>query len=135
MTGEVQTLMPLAARVASATGWDNATRAIMLAGKALPLLPPEMRDPQAYVSGCESDVWVATIELNGQDTIAGWSPSKIIRGVLSIILEKANALDASARASFDFDHYLTLCGLDRYLSQSRGNGVKKVIDRLRLLNT
>ena len=135
MTDEAQLLLPLAARVAAASGWDNATRAIMLAGKALPELPPEMRDPQTYISGCESDVWVAVIELDGRKVIAGWSPSKIIRGVLSIILEKANALDPSARAVFDFDRYLTLCGLNRYLSQSRGNGMKTVINRLPTLQS
>ena len=127
---QVQSLMPHAARVASASGWDNATRAIMLAGKSLPLLPAEMRNASAYVNGCESDVWVATIYQDGQEIIAGWSPSKIIRGVLSIILEKANTLSPSERTAFDFHHYLSQCGLDRYLSQSRGNGMKKVIDKL-----
>lgn len=135
MTNEPKNLMPLAASVASASGWDNATRAIMLAGKALPELPPELRAPQTYVSGCESDVWVAVIELNGRKVIAGWSPSKIIRGVLSIILEKANTLDPPARGAFDFDRYLTLCGLNRYLSQSRANGMKTVINRLPTLQS
>lgn len=122
--------MPLADSVASAKGWDNATRAIMLAGKSLPLLPEPMRQPDAYVPGCESDVWIASTVQDGKKVMAGWSPSKIIRGVLAIILEKANSLSLSERSTFDFNDYLSRCELDRYLSQSRGNGVRKVIEKL-----
>ncbi len=122
--------MPLADSVASAKGWDNATRAIMLAGKSLPLLPETMRQPDAYVPGCESDVWIASTVQDGKEVMAGWSPSKIIRGVLAIILEKANNLSLSERSTFDFNDYLARCDLDRYLSQSRGNGVRTVIEKL-----
>jgi cysteine desulfuration protein SufE len=60
-----------------------------------------------------------------------YSPSKVIRGVLAVLLEKANTLSKAQRGNFDFEGYLSRCQLERYLSQSRGNGIKSVITKLK----
>lgn len=136
-TASSQDALPLASSVANAKGWDGATRAIMLAGKQLPLLPASMRQDDTQVPGCASPVWLARISAESvtakthTDTmIAAYSPSKIIRGVLAVLLEKANALSSAERASFDFQQYLTDNQLERHLSQSRSNGIAGVLRRL-----
>jgi cysteine desulfuration protein SufE len=128
-------LLPLGQSVATAKGWDGATRAIMLAGKKLVALPESARTEDALVPGCESKVWVAC--LYSQDTselvIAAYSPSKIIRGVLAVLLEKANSLSDEQRKAYDFEQYMNACNLQRHLSQSRGNGILSVLRRLNTL--
>lgn len=123
-------LLPLAASVASARGWDEVTRALMLASRHLPVLDEELRTPEHAIEGCESDVWLARLSEQGESRFAAFSPSKIIRGVLSILLEQANSLPGVDVAVFDFAAYLEQLGLSRHLSQSRGNGIRHVIARL-----
>ena len=53
--------LPIAQSVASAKGWDGATRAMMLAAKQLPILPEALRTAQHYVPGCDSDVWLGEV--------------------------------------------------------------------------
>ncbi|AJP43690.1 segregation protein B [Alteromonas australica] len=134
--------LPIAQSVASAKGWDGATRAMMLAAKQLPILPEALRTAQHYVPGCDSDVWLGEVasdasasmqeetHTNIPTTLAAYSPSKIIRGVLAVLLEKANQLTAEQRRAFDFHQYLRENNLERHLSQSRANGINAVLARL-----
>ncbi|WP_412722344.1 SufE family protein [Alteromonas sp. D210916BOD_24] len=126
---DIDELMPIASTVSQAKGWDAFTRALMLAGKDLDLLDVSLRTAQNAVEGCESPVWVSYC--SSEQQLKAYSPSKIIRGVLAVLLEKANSLTPTQRAGFDFDTYLKRCQLERYLSQSRGNGIKAVINTLR----
>ena len=130
MTKEI-TLLPLAQSLANSAGWDGFTRTLMLEGKGLDGLPEAARTQDAAVEGCESPVWVAYSEES--HCIKAYSPSKVIRGVLAVLLEKANSLPPLARTTFDFEEYLQQCQLERYLSQSRGNGIRFVIQKLKAI--
>lgn len=124
-----ETLLPLASSLAASKGWDDFTRTLMLAGKSLTPLPLDERTPDTAVEGCESPVWLSYSAERG--SLMAYSPSKVIRGVLAVLLEKANTLSKAQRGNFDFEGYLSRCQLERYLSQSRGNGIKSVITKLK----
>ena len=126
-------ILPLGQSIVSAQGWDGATRAIMLAGKHLPVLPESSRSSRTLVPGCESQVWLALDTNTDKTMVRAYSPSKIIRGVLAVLLEKANSVPSNQRAEIDFHQYLAACQLERHLSQSRANGIAGVIDRLKTL--
>ena len=96
----LETLLPLASSLANAKGWDDFTRTLMLAGKSLVPLPAEKRLAETEVEGCESPVWLATSDEQG--SLMAYSPSKVIRGVLAVLLEKANELTPQQRSEFDF---------------------------------
>lgn len=117
----------LGEKIKAAKGWDSAMRELMLASKALPVLPLEQRTDENKVSGCQSQVWLLFDEQ--QTRFLAWSDAKIIRGVLAVLLEKANGhsirLDESAYVG-----YMHELGLHRYLSESRANGITAVIRRL-----
>lgn len=123
--------LPLAQQLALAKGWDNMLRQLMLAGKQLAVLPVERRNDDNEVKGCQSRVWL-TLSADTLPTCSmlAWSDSKIIRGVLAIIQEKVNTLSPDALRQFDFHAYFSAIGLDRYLSQSRANGIKDVVARI-----
>ncbi len=121
----------LASQIKAARGWDNALRHIMLAGKSLSLLSETQRDEKHYIKGCDSDVWLSTIVKDKYINIAAYSPSKIIRGVLAVIIEKAESMPTAELAEFDFEAYLLSIGMQKYLSESRGNGVKHVVDAIK----
>lgn len=132
-------LLPIAERLANAKSWDEFTRTLMLAGKKLPAMPEHLQSDATLVEGCESPVWLVLLSAEcskdecSQSEFVAYSPSKVIRGVLAVLLEKANRLERRERANFDFGAYLKECQLQRYMSESRGNGIKSVIHRLQAL--
>ena len=133
-------LLPLAQQLSQAKSWDEFTRTIMLAGKKLPAMPEHLRRDTNSVEGCESPVWLALLHFESSESseragltteFVAYSPSKVIRGVLAVLLEKANSLEQQERANFDFGAYLNECQLQRYMSESRGNGIKSVVRQLK----
>jgi cysteine desulfuration protein SufE len=129
-------LLPIAQQLSNAKSWDEFTRTIMLAGKKLPKMPEHLKESASSVEGCESPVWLALQEIKGSEganEFVAYSPSKVIRGVLAVLLEKANSLEKQERANFDFGAYLNACQLQRYMSESRGNGIKSVVQQLKAL--
>ena len=138
-------LLPLAQQLSQAKSWDEFTRTIMLAGKKLPAMPEHLQRDANSVEGCESPVWLALLDTENSENsesaegggpsakFVAYSPSKVIRGVLAVLLEKANSLEHQERANFDFGAYLNECQLQRYMSESRGNGIKSVVHQLKEL--
>lgn len=120
-----EALLPLAGRVSTAKGWDSTMREIMLASKALPVLAEAQRIDENKIAGCLSQVWLATSE---PGVLQAWSDSKIIRGVLAVLIEKA--CEDRPMTAEDYQQYLVGLGLERYLSESRTSGIRHVIQRL-----
>lgn len=118
-------LLPLAGRVSAAKGWDSTMREIMLASKALPALAEADRTDENKVAGCLSQVWLAK---SGQGSLQAWSDSKIIRGVLAVLIEKAD--ENLPMTADDYRMYFVGLGMERYLSESRTSGIRHVIQRL-----
>jgi cysteine desulfurase/selenocysteine lyase len=133
--GEVTETLPIAFNVKQAKGWDNQYRQLLLASKDLNALPVEMRLNENAVFGCESDLWIAY----ANDQLCAYSQSKVIRGILALILEKVIHLNTtittdhsdpkrtSVAACFDYFGYLTELNLTPFFSVGRQDGVKNAI--------
>ncbi len=126
-------LLPLASGLQAANGWDNKMRQLVLASRQLPLLAVEKRTQDNLVKGCDSDVWLDRANSEAGTYFEAYSPSKVIRGVLAIILEQSNQLSTEALCDFDFDAFTEELALSRFLSQSRGSGLRQVIQRIKTL--
>ncbi|WP_124748926.1 SufE family protein [Alteromonas facilis] len=123
--------LPLATAIHASRAWDSMFRQIMLAGKQMRPLDESQQIDENKVVGCEAAVWlVVDINAQGSKSYHAYSPSKIVRGLLAIILEKANSLTGSEQATFDYQQYLSDIGLSRFLSPSRQNGLAAVIKRI-----
>ncbi|MBT0587257.1 aminotransferase class V-fold PLP-dependent enzyme [Alteromonas oceanisediminis] len=112
--------------------WDGVLREVILAGKSLNVLSAEHRNDSTLVSGCEADVWLARSSLTeGEAPVwQAYSGSKIVRGLLAVVLEKANYSSIERHSPADFHQYLVDIGLSRYLSESRRNGLNAVIAQI-----
>ncbi|MFC6440006.1 aminotransferase class V-fold PLP-dependent enzyme [Bowmanella sp. JS7-9] len=118
----------------SAKGWENKYRQIMLLGKQLPKIPTEQQSPDSLIEGCESPVYLLAAERSGRWQFQADSPSKIIRGLLMVILLPLQQQPREAINEFDVDAYLHELGVAHFLSQSRQNGLRAVIERLKTLS-
>jgi cysteine desulfurase/selenocysteine lyase len=121
-------ILPIASKVASSKGWDNQYRQLLLASKSLRTLVIEERTSTNLLKGCESDVWLA----HTSDGLRAYSESKVIRGILALLLEKAQSLGKAAN-QFDYSSYLEDLHLTQYFSQGRRDGVGHVIERIKQL--
>lgn len=100
-------MLPLASQFSSDLTYEQVLRLLMLASKQCPLLEQNAHISQNHVAGCEVDVWLA------QDPQThlwqGYANSKIIRGLLAILLEKVNSDSMQNRG----DDSLTVKPTDR----------------------
>lgn len=135
------TALPIAQNILNASGWDNQYRQLLLASKSLDVLPSELRNNESAVIGCESDLW---IEMH-KGAVCAYSQSKIIRGILALLIEKSNALmnvdtqtqggrpDEDVAIKFDYYSYLSELNLTPYFSVGRRDGVKNAINAIKAL--
>ena len=120
----------LVAKLKAARGWDESYRQIMLAGKELARLPDALKSAELQVFGCESQVWLKCEFVAGAIQLQGDSPSKIVRGLLAVIFAAIDGQRPEQVLSFDIKSYLAQLGLASQLSESRGNGLAAVVQRI-----
>jgi cysteine desulfurase/selenocysteine lyase len=130
--------LAIARKVSQARGWDNQYRQLLLASKDLTLLPLEMRTDENAVFGCESELWIAYTN----HKLCAYSQSKIIRGILAVVIEKATQLNESlagdsnqqkpnAAVAFDYFAYLTELNLTPFFSVGRRDGIQNAISAIK----
>lgn len=112
------------------TSWEDRYRQVIMWGKLLPKMPEEMKVDQDLVSGCESQVWLMS-EFDG----SVWyfiadSDARIVRGLITLVLAAFNNQTSQQISSFDTQAYFEQLGLVEHLTQTRGNGLRAIVDKI-----
>jgi cysteine desulfurase/selenocysteine lyase len=123
-------LTPIAESIKQAKSWDQTYRQLMLAGKSLVRLQDQYKTEVSAVHGCESQVWIRCFINEGSVVLEGDSPSKIVRGLLAVVFEALSGKTAHQVLLFNLADYLKTLHLGKHLSQSRGNGLSAVVDKI-----
>jgi len=130
-----------------ATTWPEKHRQLLLLSKQLPNLALDKRNSNNIVIGCEANVW---LDVEAESTqILGHSDSKVVRGLMAVLLLKHTALNQELKVSklepnkheqapylnsFDYVQYLDELGLSSYFSEGRKDGMRALIKRLMSLS-
>ena len=127
----------IGASILSAPDWNSKHRLLLLASKQLPVLPEAQRTSAHEISGCEARVWVGFLYLHdgSKDVKRGlfaYSQSKVIRGILALIIEKVNQVPLTQATTLDIGAYLQQIGLSHYFSQGRRDGISHVIKHIKI---
>ncbi|MBU3003547.1 SufS family cysteine desulfurase [Paraglaciecola arctica] len=122
--------MPIAESIQKAKSWDQTYRQLMLAGKSLIRLDPQYKTEGSAVHGCESQVWLRCRLEHGKLVLEGDSPSKIVRGLLAVIFETLSGKTTNQILEFNLAEYLVDLNLGKHLSESRGNGLSAVVNKI-----
>ncbi|MFQ3249649.1 MAG: cysteine desulfurase/selenocysteine lyase [Glaciecola sp.] len=119
------TNLPIAAKIRDAKGWDNQYRQLMLASKHLEILPVELRIDENAVFGCESELWITWCD----NRLCAYTQSKVVRGILALLLEKVDDLQNGSKqeSTFDYFEYLTELNLSQFFSVGRKDGIQNAI--------
>lgn len=121
--------------IQQASGWQQKYRQIMLLGKQLPPFPEPLKVDDALVKGCESKVWLyVDFDLSENHLVlAGDSDTRIVKGLLALILALYNGLTPDKVRNIDAYEQFELLGLINHLSPSRGNGIKAIVDKIQTI--
>lgn len=107
--------------------WEERYRLIIHAGKNLTQPTEQQLTQMHFISGCEAKVWFQIFEKNDRTfEFTAFSESRIINGLLWILLQEINGKTASQLKSFDFKTYFSELGIAQRLSSTRLNGLKQI---------
>jgi cysteine desulfuration protein SufE len=115
------------------TDWQSKYRLLMQLGKKLPALPEKMRQTEYLVRGCESRAWLLHYHDEQQDKhfFVLDSEARIVKGLLAVMLSLVNGMSSTELQQFELQKAFDTLNLKPYLSQSRGNGLSAMVQRIK----
>lgn len=117
--------------------WEDRYRFVIELGKAMSPLEDALKVPATKVDGCASQVWlVAAIDGTGVGAtfnFRGDSDAMIVRGLIAVLVALFNGLSVAEVLKVDAGGELARLGLDQHLSAQRSNGLRAMLERIRLL--
>ncbi|NUF28315.1 cysteine desulfurase sulfur acceptor subunit CsdE [Gilliamella sp. ESL0254] len=112
--------------------WQDRYRQLVLLAKQLPDFPDEQKTEQNQVNGCENRVWLSyQKQADNTYIFSGDSEGRIVKGLLAILIIIANHKTAQQIAAIDFQSILHELKITDELSQSRLQGLAKLIERIK----
>jgi cysteine desulfuration protein SufE len=117
--------------------WEDRYRYVIDLGKAMEPLEDAFRVPATKVEGCASQVWLLPeIEGTGPDAVfrfRGDSDAMIVRGLIAVLKALYSGRTVSEVLKVDAGRELAGLGLNEHLSSQRSNGLRAMVERIRLV--
>jgi cysteine desulfuration protein SufE len=117
--------------------WEDRYRHVIELGKAMEPLEEAFRVPATKVDGCASQVWLMPeIEGHGPEArfrFRGESDAMIVRGLIAVLAALYNGLSVAEVLRVDAGGELARLGLHDHLSAQRSNGLRAMVERIRVL--
>ncbi|MFA0016190.1 cysteine desulfurase sulfur acceptor subunit CsdE [Vibrio lentus] len=124
----------IVAKMQTFRGWEDRYRQVIQWGKKLPTMPDELKNDQVVVSGCESQVWLVSQNIDGVWYFCADSDARIVRGLIALVMAAYDGKTSEQIQAFDIDGYFEEVGLITHLSPSRGNGLKAIVEQIKNLS-
>ncbi|WP_370232501.1 SufE family protein [Cognatishimia sp.] len=113
--------------------WEERYRYVIEQGKALDPLDDALKVPATKVDGCASQVWLHPKVENNTMYFDGDSDAMIVRGLIAVLRKLYNGLSLDEVLAVNARDELERLGLNEHLSSQRSNGLKSMIERVRLI--
>lgn len=115
--------------------WEDRYRHVIELGKAMAPLDEAFKVPATKVHGCASQVWIVATSENGIFRFQGDSDAMIVRGLIAVLHALYDGLALSDVGKVDAGAELARLGLDQHLSAQRSNGLRAMVERIKLLSS
>ncbi len=112
--------------------WEDRYRMVIEMGKAMPPMPDELKVPATKVDGCASQVWLHPRIEDGAFHFVGDSDAMIVRGLIALLHRLYDGQPLAGINAIDAREELGRLGLHDHLSAQRSNGLRAMIERIRL---
>ena len=114
--------------------WEDRYRHVIELGRAMPPMDPALQVPATKVDGCASQVWIMPRIENGRFDFQGDSDAMIVRGLIAVLHALYSGVPVGQVGHINAQAELARLGLDEHLSSQRSNGLRAMIQRIRLLS-
>ncbi|MBU0862737.1 SufE family protein [Loktanella salsilacus] len=114
--------------------WEDRYRHVIDMGKAMPALDDAFKVPATKVDGCSSQVWLVPLPEDGVFHFRGDSDAMIVRGLVAILGALYDGVPMAQVGQIDAPAELGRLGLTDHLSAQRSNGLRAMVDRIRLVS-
>ncbi|MBM1219024.1 SufE family protein [Ponticoccus sp. SC2-23] len=112
--------------------WEDRYRHLIEMGRDMEPLDDALKVPATKVKGCASQVWLVPRIEQGRFHFDGDSDAMIVRGLIAVLRALYNGVPAEEVAAVDARAELGRLGLNDHLSAQRSNGVRAMVERIRL---
>ena len=113
--------------------WEDRYRYVIDQGKAMEPLDDALKVPATKVDGCASQVWLHPRIEDGCLHFDGDSDAMIVRGLIAVLRKLYNGLALADVVAVDARAEMERLGLNEHLSSQRSNGLRAMIQRVRLV--
>ena len=113
--------------------WEERYRYVIEQGKAMDPLDDALKVPATKVDGCASQVWLHPKIDGNVMYFDGDSDAMIVRGLIAVLRKLYNGLTLDEVLAVDARAEFARLGLNDHLSSQRSNGLKAMIERVRLV--
>ena len=113
--------------------WEDRYRHVIDLGKAMPPLDDMFKVPALRVQGCASQVWLRPLIAEGRFDFQGDSDAMIVRGLIAVLHALFAGLTVQQVLAVDPVAELGRLGLNDHLSSQRSNGLRAMVERIRLV--
>ena len=113
--------------------WEDRYRYVIELGRDMPPLDDALKVPATKVDGCASQVWLVPKVEGGTFSFDGDSDAMIVKGLIAILRALYGGLPVAEVSGVDAPAEMARLGLDEHLSAQRSNGLRAMIERIRLV--
>ncbi|MBO9396994.1 MULTISPECIES: SufE family protein [unclassified Shimia] len=113
--------------------WEDRYRYVIEQGKDMAPLDEALRVPATKVDGCASQVWLHPKIEDGVFSFEGASDAMIVSGLIAVLRKLYNGLSLAEVLAVDARAEMERLGLNEHLSSQRSNGLRAMIERIRLV--
>ncbi|MGH1446149.1 MAG: SufE family protein [Cognatishimia sp.] len=113
--------------------WEDRYRYVIEQGKTMDVLDDALRVPATKVDGCASQVWLHPTIKDGVFSFVGASDAMIVSGLIAVLQKLYNGLVVADVLAVDARAEMERLGLNEHLSSQRSNGLRAMIERIRLV--
>ena len=113
--------------------WEDRYRHVIDLGKDMDPLDDALKVPATKVDGCASQVWLHPRIEGGVFSFDGDSDAMIVRGLIAVLRCLYNGLPVDDVGAVDARAEMERLGMNEHLSSQRSNGLRAMIERIRLV--
>lgn len=112
--------------------WEDRYRYVIEKGRDMAPLDDALKVPATKVDGCASQVWLHVRPEGGVFHFDGDSDAMIVRGLIALLGALYDGVPVGEVPGIDAGGELARLGLQDNLSAQRSNGLRAMIERIRI---
>ncbi len=115
--------------------WEDRYAYIIDLGKNLPAFPESEKTEENLVRGCQSQVWLIHKYDDASQTLHLLidSDAIIVKGLAAVVMAALNRQSPKHIQEMDVEAVFADMDLLRHLSPTRGNGLRAMLERIKLI--